>query len=108
MARNGMSLACAVSSRRLAGDPDLRDDHIGSCLSCQVEAVRYRTLRRQLAMLRPQLIGAPAGLPALVRSSLGSEAAMPNKQSGRETVVAAAGLAAVAGAVALWRRSLSA
>jgi len=108
MAGNGLSLACAVTSRRLAGHPDLRDDHLGSCLSCQVEAVRYRALRRQLAALRPQTVDAPADLPTLVRSSLGSEAAVPKKQSGREAAVAAAGLAAVAGAVALWRRSLSA
>lgn len=103
-----MSLACTVTSRRLAGDPDLYDDHVATCLKCQVEAIRYRTLLRQLAALRPQIVGAPAGLPSGVRSGLGGESAVPKKQSAREAAVAAAGLAAVAGAVALWRRGLSA
>ena len=108
MARNGMSLACAITARRLVDDPDLNDDHVATCLRCQVEAVRYRTLARQLGELRSQTMGAPAGFPTIVRSGLGSEASMPKKQSGREAAVAAAGLAAFAGALALWRRSLSA
>ncbi len=108
MARNGVTLACAVRSRRLAGDPDLNDAHIASCLHCQVEAVRYRTLLRQLAGLRVQTVGAPPGFLSFVRSGLGERRPMPKRASGVEAAVAAAGLAAVAGAVALWRRSLSA
>ncbi len=108
MARNGVTLACAVRSHRLAGDPDLNDGHIASCLHCQVEAVRYRTLRRQLALLRLQAVDAPPGFAGVIRSGLGEEPAVPKKASGVEAAVAAAGLAAVAGAVALWRRSLSA
>jgi hypothetical protein len=103
-----MSLACAITARRLAANPDFKDDHAASCLRCQVEAVRYRTLVRQLGELGPQTMRAPAGFPGSVRAGLGIETALPKKQSGREAAVAAAGLAAVAGAVALWRRSLSA
>ena len=108
MAGNGMSLTCSVTARRLAADPDLQDDHVATCLRCQVEAVRYRTLVRQLGELRSQTLGAPAGFPGMVRTDLGRETSVPKKPSGREAAVAAAGLAAVAGAVALWRRSLSA
>lgn len=108
MAGNGMSLACAVTSRRLVADPDLHDDHVATCLRCQVEAVRYRTLVRQLGALRSQTMSAPAGFCSLVETDLGRGTSVPKKPSGREAAVAAAGLAAVAGAVALWRRSLSA
>jgi hypothetical protein len=103
-----VSPACAATGRRLAGDPGFNDDHLAACLRCQVEAVRYRTLMRQLAALRPQTVGAPPGFPGIVRFGLGPEPEMPKKQSARDAAVAAAGMAAVAGAVALWRRSLSA
>ena len=108
MARNGVTLACAMRAQRLAADPGLDDHHIASCLRCQVEAVRYRTLLRQLTALRAQTVDPPAGLPAVVRSGLGEDPPVPKKGSGIEAAVAAAGLAAVAGAVAIWRRSLSA
>ena len=45
-------MACALRARRLAADPELRDDHVDSCLRCQAEAVRYRTMLRQLATKR--------------------------------------------------------
>ncbi|NNC93071.1 MAG: hypothetical protein HKN80_11350 [Acidimicrobiia bacterium] len=108
MAGNGVSLACAVTARRLAADPDLNDDHVATCLRCQVEALRYRSLVRQLAELRAQTTSAPVGFPGAVRTGLGRETSVSKKPSGREAAVAAAGLAAVAGAVALWRRSLTA
>jgi len=103
-----VSLACAITARRLVGDPDRKDDHVANCLRCQVEAVRYRSLVRQLGELRPQTVRAHAGFPGMVRSALGEGTVVPKKPPAREAAVAAAGLAAVAGAVALWRRSLSA
>jgi len=108
VARNGVTVACAVRSHRLAGNPEFHDDHIAACLRCQVEAIRYRTLVSRLAGLRTELVAAPPALASSVRSGLGSEPAGPKKAAGIETAVAAAGIAAVAGAVALWRRSLSA
>jgi anti-sigma factor RsiW len=103
-----MTITCSIRSHRLAGDPDLNDAHIASCLRCQAEAARYRTLRRHLAELRNETVQAPPGFVPLVVSGLGTEADVPRKPGGIEAAVAAAGLAAVAGAVALWRRSLSA
>ncbi|MGI9609084.1 MAG: hypothetical protein ACR2NL_02205 [Acidimicrobiia bacterium] len=101
-------MACSVRSLRLAGDPELYDPHIASCLRCQVDAVRYRTLLRHLAELGSETVHAPLALATLVTSSLGTEPDRPKKAAGIEAAVAAAGIAAVAGAVALWRRSLSA
>jgi hypothetical protein len=103
-----VTLACAVRAHRLAGDPDLADDHIASCLRCQVEAVRYRTLVHRLAALRSEIVEAPPGFVSLVKPGLGNAPPVPKKATGIETAVAAAGLVAVAGAVALWRRTLSA
>lgn len=108
MARSGMTVACAIRSRRLAENPDREDAHVASCLRCQVEAVRYRTLLRQLRALGAETVVAPPGLTAVVRSGLSPRPSPPKKTAGKEAAVAAAGVMAVAGAVALWRRSLSA
>ena len=108
MARNGVTIACSIRFHLLAGNPDLDDAHIASCLRCQAEAVRYRRLLRHLAELRTETVPAPAAFTTLVASGLGAEADRPKKAAGVDAAVAAAGLAAVAGAVALWRRSLSA
>ncbi len=108
MARNGVNVACAVRFHRLAGDPGYHDTHIASCLRCQVEAIRYRTLLRSLAELRTETVAAPPALAAFVTSGLGLAPSVPKKAAGVEAALAAAGIAAVAGAVALWRRSLSA
>ncbi|MBT8165253.1 MAG: hypothetical protein HKM97_02225 [Acidimicrobiia bacterium] len=108
MARNGMTLACSVRSHRLVGNADFQDAHVASCLRCQAEAVRYRTLLRQLAELGAETVEAPPAIVALVTAGLSEGSDVPKKAAGREAAVAAAGLAAVAGAVALWRRSLSA
>ncbi len=101
-----MSIRCLLRSRRLAEDPNLVDAHVSSCLRCQVEAVRYRALRRALAALRTESVVAPVGLVTVVTSSLGTGPPVPKKSAALETAAAAAGLAAVA--VALWRRTLSA
>ena len=103
-----MNVACAVRTRRFVADPSVRDDHVDSCLSCQVEAIRYRHLQRRLAAMRHEVIEAPPGLLPAVMMGLSDAADAPKKPGGREAAVAAASLAAVAGAVALWRRTLSA
>ncbi|MGI9648383.1 MAG: hypothetical protein ACR2OI_07670 [Acidimicrobiia bacterium] len=108
MARNGMTLACAIRSHRLAENPELDDAHVLGCLHCQVEAVRYRTLLRRLRALKADQLTAPAGLAVVVRSGLSGEPSAPKKTASREAAVAAVGVVAVAGAVAFWRRSLSA
>ena len=103
-----MSVACTRRGRRLVDDPDLRDDHVESCLRCQVEAVRHRQIRRRLAVMREEVIEAPPGLLPAVMAGLDGDEASHKKAAGLEAAVAAASLAAVAGALALWRRSVSA
>ncbi len=104
-----MTLACAFRSRRIVADPHVRDQHIDSCLRCQVEGIRFRHLERRLAAMGHEIVEAPAGLHAVVMAGLSNPADDPSKKAGgRETAAAAAGLAAVVGAVALWRRSVSA
>ena len=102
-----MSLACARRGRRIAADPHIRDQHIESCLRCQVEGIRYRHLERRLAAMRHELVEAPGGLVPAVMAGL-SDGDNPSKKNREAAAAAAAGLAAVVGAVALWRRSVSA
>lgn len=108
MARNGMTLACTIRSRRLVANPEFDDGHVASCLNCQVEAVRYRSLLRQLRALRDEVAPTPPGLAAAVGSGLNAGPPAQKKAAGKEAAVAAAGVVAVAGAMAFWRRSLSA
>jgi len=107
VARSGVTVGCAIRSQRLASDPEMQDAHVDSCLRCQAEAVRYRSLIRQLATLRTELLPAPPGLVAAVAGTSPTEPTT-RKAVGREAVVATASLAAVAGAIALWRRTMSA
>ena len=103
-----MNVACTLDARRGVADPDAADEHVASCLRCQVEAIRYRHLLRRLGAMREEVIEAPVGLHPSVMARLSAGEDDHRKPIGREAAVAAAGLAAVAGAVALWRRSLSA
>lgn len=103
-----MNVGCTIHARKVVQDPYASDEHVASCLRCQVEAIRYRHLLRRLGAMRDELIEAPAGLHASVMARLHSGEDDHRKPIGREAAVAAAGLAAVAGAVALWRRTLSA
>lgn len=103
-----MSATCRLVSRRLPslvdGEMSARSQrHIDRCLRCQAEAVRYRTLSRQLAAMRTQLSPAPPALMSGVMDSLypGAEVdAYGNEGPVVKAAAAAAGLAALAGASA--------
>lgn len=98
-----MRAPCIPNRNRLASNPDLTNDHTASCLRCQAEAVRYRTLRRHLREMQSDLVLAPLGLQSTLSLGL-TGAEVPSKRTvGRERAVAAAGLMAMAGAVALFR-----
>jgi hypothetical protein len=103
-----MNLACAISTRRIVDDPHRRDGHIETCLRCQVEAIRFRHLERRLAAIRHEVVQAPPGLLPAVMAGLSPDDEAPKKAGSREAAAAVAGLAAAVGAVALWRRSVSA
>ena len=102
-----MSLACSIRTRRIVANPHVTDRHIDSCLHCQVEGIRYRHVERRLAAMRHEVVEAPAGLLPAVMAGLSGADDLSKKTSSREAAAAAAGLAAVVGAMALWRRSVS-
>ncbi|MBT8201886.1 MAG: hypothetical protein HKN74_05360 [Acidimicrobiia bacterium] len=108
MAGSGLSIGCVVRSHLLAADPGRHDAHIDECLRCQAEAARYRTMLRSLAALQDTVVPAPAGLASAVGAHIGGLDHDPRKAAGREVAVAAAGVVAVASALALWRRTISA
>lgn len=102
-----MSVACSIRTRRIVADPDVTDRHIDSCLHCQVEGIRYRHVARRLAAMRDEEVEAPAGLHQAVMARLSGAEDVSKKTPRKEAAAAAAGLAALVGAVALWRRSVS-
>lgn len=68
-----MNTRCAVVRLRLPGVESVDDlgerlaAHVETCLRCQAEAARYRTLRRRLGALSRDAMTAPATLvPAVV------------------------------------------
>ena len=86
-------------------------DHVGSCLRCQAEVIRYRRLGRQLAGLKRLIETAPQGLVPAVSSRLGSGTAPATSGPRVPKAAAAAGaLVAAAGTVAMvrWMRAKSA
>ena len=108
MAGSGLNTACLVRSHLLAIDPGRHDNHIDECLRCQAEAARYRTMLRSLAALQDTIVPAPAGLAAAIDAHIGGLGDDPRRAAGRDVAVAAAGVVAVASALALWRRTISA
>ncbi|MEE9533425.1 MAG: hypothetical protein V3W06_03325, partial [Acidimicrobiia bacterium] len=67
-----------------------------------------RTLLRYLMQMRSQLVPAPAGLVEVVGRGLSRVTDVPKKSRVREVAFAATGVVAMAGAVTLWRRRVSA
>ena len=68
-----MNTRCALVRLRLPGVDSVDDlgerlaDHVETCLRCQAEAARYRTLRRRLGALSRDLVTAPSTLvPSVV------------------------------------------
>ena len=87
--------------------------HFGSCLRCQAEAARYRSLQRSLAGLSHSSESPPRDLPALVEARLDGLRSQPvGSAARRATRVAAAAGAAVAAAgtvvVVRWLRTRAA
>lgn len=114
-----MSLTCAMVRLRLPasdGELDRRlAGHVATCLLCQAEQARYRSMRRWLGDLRSTVESAPPGLTSSVVASIGRPVVVsppaPSVPSAmtRTTVAAAAGAAMVAAAVFVgYRRSRAA
>jgi hypothetical protein len=103
-----MRAACLPNRLRLTSDPSFSSGHVSECLRCQAEAAKYRTLLRYLMQMRSQLVPAPAGLVEVVGRGLSRVTDVPKKSRVREVAFAATGVVAMAGAVTLWRRRVSA
>ena len=115
-----MSARCGIVAMRLPGLDDSADlgprlsGHVVTCLRCQAEAARYRSLRRQLGALEDLTYPAPQGLVASVmrhRSDpiTGVAAARRRLVPSRATVAAAAtgvAVVATAGTLAVLLRRL--
>ena len=71
-----MKPTCRVVAMRLPGVDDAADlsprlaNHVSTCLRCQAEAARYRTLQRRLGSLEEVNYAAPEGLVASVMGRL--------------------------------------
>lgn len=116
-----MNARCAVVRMRLPGVDSVDElgerfaRHVETCLRCQAEAARYRTLRRRLGALAPDVMAAPGTLVPLVVTSIEldeSEASADRRVGLRRAAVAVsaaagAAVAATAGTIIVvgFRRS---
>ncbi len=116
-----MNATCRIVAMRLPnlGDPSELGTrlagHTASCLRCQAEAARYRSLRRHLAELSSVTYPAPPGFVSSVMGRLTDpviEVARRTRQTVKSRVVAvaaaSAAVVATAGTLALIVRRLQA
>ena len=97
-----MSTNCTIVRLRLPGVDSVDDlgerlaDHVETCLTCQAEAARYRTLRHRLGGLSKAAIRAPSALlPSVVYRI---DHADTEESSGRSVAVRRAAIAVSAAA----------
>lgn len=103
-----MNTRCAVVRLRLPGVDSVDDlgerlsRHVETCLRCQAEAARYRTLRRRLGALSRDELTAPATLVPSVVARIDREQAeaTTDLRVGLRRVVVAISAAAGAAAAA--------
>jgi len=108
-----VSTKCTVVRLRLPGVESVDDlgerlaAHVGTCLTCQAEAARYRTLRHQLGGLAEQSITAPSTLvPSVVirienpdLDEAGTRGAVVRRAAIAVSAAAGAAVAATAGTI---------
>jgi hypothetical protein len=97
-----MNLACRLTRAQHpladAGTSIARPlaSHVSSCLRCQAESVRYRTLRRDLAALASRIETAPSGLAGEIAVRIHDASTASDAAAARSVRV---GAGAAAGAV---------
>lgn len=86
--------------------PTSADGHISTCIRCQAEVVRYRSVVRDLGALRHELATAPMNTAQTVLAGLDRSSGAPRRRRTIETAAATGAVVAVAGALAFagWRR----
>lgn len=102
-----MKTTCLVVRNRLpgrdaAGLEGRLGRHVNTCLTCQAEQARYRSLHRRLGALRESVVEAPPGLIGAVlvavdEAEQSADVSRHNRSHG-PVVAAAAGAAVVAAA----------
>lgn len=108
-----MKPTCRIVAMRLPGVDDASDlgprlsSHVSTCLRCQAEAARYRSLHRGLGALEDVVHPAPLGMVAAVMGRLSQPftevAALRHRLIPTPAAVAAATGAAVVAIVVLRR-----
>ena len=97
-----MSTNCTIVRLRLPGVDSVDDlgerlaGHVETCLTCQAEAARYRTLRHRLGALSKTTLTAPSTLVPFVAHQL--ESPDDDETAGRSIVIRRAAIAASAAA----------
>jgi len=97
-----MSTNCTIVRLRLPGVDSVDDlgerlgDHVGTCLTCQAEAARYRTLRHRLGGLSEATLRAPSALVPSVAYRM--EHPVDEETSDRSIVIRRAAIAVSAAA----------
>lgn len=107
-----MTARCWVVRMQLPSGDDLGSlptplrAHAASCLRCQAESARYRSMRRRLEGLASVVEMAPSDLAGGVAAALDMPELLeaPKTGAARAAVAAAAGAAIVAGAAVLLGR----
>ena len=79
--------------------------HVATCLRCQAESARYRSLHRSLAGLGDQTVAAPEGFVAEVSALMHDPGfvVVPSQTRTARVVAAAGAVVAAAGTVAMVR-----
>jgi len=98
-----MKTRCVAVRLRLPGVDSIDDlgrlvAHVDTCLTCQAEAARYRTLRRELGALAGTTVRAPDTLVPSVTARIGQPARDEEPRRGLTLRAAAIAASAAAGA----------
>lgn len=109
-----MNATCAAARIRIrrsgAGElPEGRlGDHAGSCLRCQLETARNRSVQRRLAALSDEVLAAPSGVPEAVVARIGGSPVLVGEAPQRGRIRAAIAVAAAGAAMAATAGTLAA
>ncbi len=104
-----VSEALAAAARGGRALDSTKQEHLGTCLRCRAEQLRYQRLMKALHQLREAPVGDGSRIETQVLAYLASHESQPQRRLVSVAVIKAgglvAGLAAVAGIVTLAARS---
>lgn len=109
-----MSTTCAAARIRIRrlGTGEIPGGRLGaharSCLRCQLESARSRSVQRRLAGLADEVVAAPAGIPEAVVARIGGTPVLVDEEQERGRIRAAIAMAAAGAAMAATAGTLAA